>query len=179
MKKVLIGVVVLVFVIGGLYLFSSNKITTPSDMLETTKLNTPETTKKEVTEFSKEESSEVSIENNPNTKIADLIDVSGGDSSGMGYVLRENGQIKHYIYAELPTLTGDDEYEGWLVKQSPTLTFFSTGVMQETGEGIFELVYMNDEQGIDHDFVVITKETIVDETPEVHILEGAAKQRAK
>ena len=34
---------------------------------------------------------------------------------------------------------------------------------------------MSDEESVGYDFVVITKESVVDETPETHILEGAAK----
>ena len=128
-KKVLIGITVLIILIGGLYLFSNKKSITPSDASDIGE----EVIKEEVEEVEKE----VSIEDNPNTKKAGLVDVSGGNSLGIGYVLREDGELEHYIYAELPKLSGGNMYEGWLVKQTPTLSFFSTGVMQETGDGIF------------------------------------------
>jgi hypothetical protein len=65
--------------------------------------------------------------------VAKLEDVSGGDSSGTAIIIREN-VLKHEVEASLPELVGDTFYEGWLVKQKPSLKFFSTGVIRLPAE---------------------------------------------
>jgi hypothetical protein len=110
-----------------------------------------------------------------NTLVASLDDVAGGDSSGTGYILRKDGILYHYVLAELPKPQGDNKYEGWLVKREPSLMFFSTGVMEMTEDGSYELSFTSDDESVGYDFVVITEETVVDETPEKHIIEGSAK----
>lgn len=101
----------------------------------------------------------------------ELNDVSGGISSGVAYVLRENGSLSHSVEAKLPTLETGLAYEGWLVSKTPTLKFFSTGIMKKEG-GMFVLSYQAEKEYLGYDEVVITLETKVDEIPEKHILEG-------
>jgi hypothetical protein len=103
---------------------------------------------------------------------ADLADVSGGASTGTGYLVRDAGPLKHRVEANLPFPDGDNFYEGWLVKKSPTLEFFSTGEMMEMGEGHYSLDYSSDQEYLGYDEVVITLETKRDAIPEKHILEG-------
>lgn len=115
--------------------------------------------------------------NAENALVADLEDVTGGNLnlSGTGYVLRESGMLYHYAVADLPTPTGNNVYEGWLVKRQPELMFFSTGVMELNEENNYELMYTSNNESIDFDFVVITEETsVTDNTPEIHIIEGLA-----
>ena len=103
----------------------------------------------------------------------ELKDVSGGVSSGVAYILRENGSLSHRVEAKLPAPATGSVYEGWLVSKAPTLKFFSTGVMKKEGE-MSVLSYEADEEYLGYDEVVITLETKVDEIPEKHILEGTA-----
>ncbi len=112
------------------------------------------------------------IMNNPATLKTALHSVVGDGSTGMAYVLRLNGKLYHFVRAMLPEPLESHSYEGWLVKQQPELEFFSTGVMEQTVEGEYTLMYMSDESSEGYNQVVITLESIVDETPETHIIEG-------
>lgn len=119
------------------------------------------------------------IMQNPDSLIADLKDVSGGDSSGIGYVFRGNvsgdNVLFHLVNTDLPDPSGNDFYEGWLVQQKP-LKFVSTGDLSTKGPEGYSLSYTNKENQYEgYDFVVITLETVKDDTPEKHILEGLAE----
>ena len=117
----------------------------------------------------------IDIQGNKNTLMAKLEDVSGGASNGVGYILRENEKLTHEVVANLPDPTGSDLYEGWLVKKTPKLEFFSTGVMKKTEDGKYELRFSSPKEHEGYSFLVITLETVIDETPEKHILEGIAQ----
>lgn len=106
-----------------------------------------------------------------NTLSTQLEDVTGGESSGTAYVLRKDGRLYHYVSASLPTPPRGTVYEGWLVNKTPTLKFFSTGVMLQEN-GVYVLTYDADGESLGYNEVVITLETKVDKTPEKHILEG-------
>ncbi|MDA1337974.1 MAG: hypothetical protein O2871_01280 [bacterium] len=119
-----------------------------------------------------------SLADNTDALIADLVDVSGGSSTGMAYILRLNGvekRLQHSVTATLPELTNGNMYEGWLVKQKPELMFISTGVLEKNAEGIFTVEFSSTDLYEGYDFVVITEETIIDEKPEKHIIEGLVK----
>lgn len=109
----------------------------------------------------------------PNTKEINLNDVTGGNSTGVATILRRDGTVFHTVTATMPALEGNNVYEGWLVRKSP-FAFISTGVMTQEQENEFSLVYENLETDLlNYDQVVITLETVVDETPEEHIIEGS------
>lgn len=110
-----------------------------------------------------------------NTLTANLKDVTGGTSAGQGSIIRDGENILHMVLANLPDPKGSNKYEGWLVNQSPTLSFISTGVLQKNNNGEYALVFTDQKPYEDYNFVVITEETVIDETPEVHIIEGQAK----
>jgi hypothetical protein len=103
-----------------------------------------------------------------------LVDVSGGSSSGTAYLLRRNSTLYHYVEAQLPDPAPGLVYEGWLVSKTPTLKFFSTGVMNQSNT-TFTLSYTTDNEYAGYNDVVITLETEVDAAPEDHILEGIVK----
>jgi hypothetical protein len=109
------------------------------------------------------------------TLTADLIDVSGGNSSGKGYISRAKDLLEHRVVANLPDPKGSNFYEGWLVQQKPTLKFFSTGDMVKEANGQYTLSYESVDLYEGYNFVVITLETVKDETPETHIIEGLAE----
>ena len=116
----------------------------------------------------------VEFENDGTTLVASLVDVSGGNSTGKGYVKRKGGVLTHSVVANLPDPTGNDFYEGWLVQQTP-LKFFSTGNMVLGNDGSYILEYETSQEYASYNFVVITLETKKDTTPEKHILEGLAQ----
>jgi hypothetical protein len=105
--------------------------------------------------------------------VGELEDVSGGSSNGVGYVLRGNGSLYHYVEARLPRLAEGLLYEGWLVSESP-LEFFSTGVMEQVDD-VFLLEYMSEDERLGFNKIVITLETKIDAIPEKHILEGVVR----
>ena len=169
MKYVVAIVLVLVFIAGGALFINDRKMEI---------LDAPDSDETELQVAEKEsmlEDPQKDIKTHPEVKTAVLLDVSGGTSSGTGYVLRENGMLTHYVEASLPEPEGKNLYEGWLVKQSPELEFFSTGIMKSQVSGTYELTYENEQAREGFDFVVITEETVIDDTPEKHIIEGLAE----
>jgi len=111
------------------------------------------------------------IQNNEKTETAILKAVDGSDSKGAAYKLFEEKKLNHVVLADLPDLKKGISYEGWLVQPKP-LKFFSTGVMQKSKDGKWILEFKADEKYTDYFRVVITKEKIIDEKPENHIIEG-------
>lgn len=157
---IIVGIVIAVVAIVGFAFLRPSETNSPSSgngLAEDTSVMKDET---------------VPMTNNPNTLVAVLEDVSGGNSSGTGYVLRE-GALTHTVEANLPDPEGTMFYEGWLVQQSP-LAFISTGDMVRETDGEYSLTHENSNLYEDYDFVVITLETIKDNTPEKHIIEGIA-----
>ena len=106
-----------------------------------------------------------------------LADVSGGGGTGIATRLTDNeGLFVHTVDATLPEPTDGSVYEGWLVRGKPgdaDFDFISTGVMEVEGGGLYSLVFSSEADYTGYAGVVITEETIVDATPEAHILEGS------
>ncbi len=112
------------------------------------------------------------IKENENTVEVILNDVSGGNSEGTAYILREDGEIFHTVTARLPDLEQGEFYEGWLVDQFPRVAFFSTGKMEQLRDGRYFLSFNGEEEYPDFTQVVITIEQVDDQQPERHVLEG-------
>jgi len=85
-----------------------------------------------------------------------------------------SGQFIHRVEIETSDPATDKFFEGWLVKDTPELTFFSTGQMQKiTGKYVLEYQSTTDQS--EYNQVVITEETEtngLDGIPETHIFEG-------
>ncbi len=109
------------------------------------------------------------------TLTGELSDVSGGSGNGEAYVLRKAGKLWHAVSATLPEPGPGTAYEGWLVNKTPTLKFFSTGVMEKQQNGAYMISFVSNNLYEGFNEVVITLETVVDPTPEDHILEGIVK----
>ncbi|MBT4121887.1 hypothetical protein HOE31_02975 [bacterium] len=105
------------------------------------------------------------------TEVASLVAVDSSESSGTAYRLVKDGKLYHRVVADLPDLMDNNKYEGWLVQKSP-LKFFSTGVMEKIEDGKWFLEYQANNEYPTYLTIVITLETIVDTTPEKHIIEG-------
>lgn len=174
---VLVVVVVVVVVAGGFYLYSSGNLQLPSSDITNTSLDLNQgenmSEVSQPTQMSAKDMEMISsLENNANTLSTSLEDVSGGNSSGTAYTLRTQDKLWQKVTANLPEPDGNNVYEGWLVKKTPSLTFFSTGVMEKQSDGTYLINFMSEKLYEGYDFVVITLETVVDSTPEAHILEG-------
>ncbi|MDP6704244.1 MAG: anti-sigma factor [archaeon] len=102
---------------------------------------------------------------------AKLEAVDESESSGTAWRLSANGFFQHLVVASMPDPAEGSVYEGWLVQPSP-LMFFSTGVMEKNEDGEWVLEYQEFAEYPTYARVVITEETIVDEIPEIHIIEG-------
>ena len=119
-----------------------------------------------------ESSFDLTFLQNESTVKIDLNSVDESSSYGSAFILLEDDNLSHYVIADLPVPDDGSVYEGWIVN-SATTSFFSTGVMVLDANGQFELFYSQELLEEGYDKVVITLETIVDETPEAHVLEGS------
>ena len=101
---------------------------------------------------------------------ADLVDVSGGNATGVASAAFDE---EYLLIAEFEGLPHPEEgyfYEGWVVRQSP-LSVLSTG-KAERSLGDYENAFKSDEDLTDHDFYVLTLEPDDgDPAPAKHILE--------
>lgn len=123
---------------------------------------------------------ELRTENIPSVPVEEpetisLIDVTGGESTGIATRVIDDGVYKHTVKATIPDLEEGYFYEGWLVSQSP-FHFFSTGDMVtiSTGEYVLEWYGEFGETYSGYTDVVITIEPDDgDPAPADHILEGS------
>ena len=155
MNKIYIVVIGIVLIAGGWYALQGSK---------------------EVSEEIEQEAPEVlsilsMLMESSETESVALLEVEGRVGSGIAYRSFEDGEFLHAVAASMPLPAEGSVYEGWLVKPSP-LEFFSTGVMQQDEHGDWVLEYRADVDYPEYGKVVITEETLVDETPEAHVLEG-------
>lgn len=110
------------------------------------------------------------------SKKATLVDVSGGKSTGKGYVLRKAGKLYHTATANVPDPAEGSFYEGWLaVKGATPPQFVSSGKLKKQQDGSYQVSYSSDNLYQGYDFVVITVEKVDDQQPEKHIVEGLAQ----
>lgn len=112
------------------------------------------------------------IAGSTNSFAAVLSDVEGGASSGNAYIATEENSLYHTVEATMPALEDGVAYEGWLIEPASG-SFISTGVMSGSADGVFTLSFVSEGDTMEgYVNVVITRETVVDETPEEHVLEG-------
>lgn len=116
----------------------------------------------------------VAVVSDPDTQAIKLYDVTGGISSADAYLLKKDTRTYHYVSAQLPDPKDNMQYEGWLVKTNDdeSVDFFSTGTMSKDDDANYTLFYATEEDKTGYNKAVITLESVLDETPETHILEG-------
>lgn len=174
-KRNLLILGILIFTLGITFLAVSKKDTLDQTSDNANKLANSNAKSVEDLMNNKEEAGMMeNLMSNPNSLVANLEDANGGELSGTAYILREESALKHSVVAVLPDPAEGNLYEGWLVQQEP-LAFFSTGVMEKDDEGNYYLVFESDELAENYNFVVITEETEIDDTPEIHVIEGLAQ----
>ncbi|MFC1687601.1 anti-sigma factor [Patescibacteria group bacterium] len=140
----------------------TNTVANANEVMEETNTNTSAPGESEVSQL---------VMNDPAAQQTAIIAVDGSPGSGTAYRLWKNETLSHYVQASLQQPATGSSYEGWLVQSSP-VAFFSTGVMTDNGGGIYTLEYTSEQEYPTYLQVVITEETVVDETPETHVLEG-------
>lgn len=102
----------------------------------------------------------------------ELKDVSGGNASGTASFSFKDGTYNMLAtFANLPELTNDDFYEGWVVRKSP-FEFISSGKL-EKANGTYSNAYSSGKDLTDYNFYVLTLEpNDGDPAPAKHIVEG-------
>lgn len=121
--------------------------------------------------------------NLPNSASITLFDVTEGTSIGVSYSSAEEGIMYLFTQAQLSDPSGDDFYEGWIVEGTGEVK--STGVFYLKENG-YENKYINKSKDEKNPImarpeiptikpgtkIIITLETIRDDIPEAHVLEG-------
>jgi len=178
MQKGNIKIIIFIVILGlaglGYFIYQGRSSRISSDIDQNDLMSGEKPMVEDVADSMEMESFMTMVTSDPSTLTGNLGDVSGGQGSGVGYVLRGDGKLYHYLEADLPDPEIGTLYEGWLVKKSPELVFFSTGVLKKTGD-TYGLSYSAEEEYPGYDFVVVTLETVIDDTPEDHIIEGTVE----
>lgn len=107
-----------------------------------------------------------------NSQVIRNINTQGAASGVAEFGFADNVFSVRAIFRTLPAPSGDDYYEGWIVRKNP-LSVVSTGKVS-TVEGVYENAFTSDVDYSDHTFYVLTLEpNDNDPAPADHILEGA------
>ena len=114
---------------------------------------------------------QLNIELPENLERANLSDVSGGDGTGIATRSYEDGSFEHSVIAGLPDPEAGTFYEGWLVREEPFDVVY-TGKLR-IAKGGYILDYNSGADLSDHEQVIVTQETVDDQKPEQHVLEGS------
>lgn len=167
-------IIVLLFVIavlvGGVLYFNNVDEMDSNNLDSSNDINKDDEASTEI-----EDSMRSGITSNPDTLAGELFSVNSDQSSGTAYVLRSDETLNHLVNAFLPELSEDEFYEGWLVKEKPSLLFFSTGRFEMISEGQYQLAFSSENLYQGYNNIVVSRETVDDKTPEEHILEGVVK----
>jgi hypothetical protein len=141
----------------------------------------PEATLRPPTKFRLRVSSPAAVPA-PETKagwgITDLTDVSGGKAVGKARRFHDRSRFVHKLLVEnLPPLSPSQFYEGWLVRGKPgaaDFDFIPTGRLKaDQTPGVYYLYFESPTGYGDYNQVVVTREIVDDDQPEVHVMEGS------
>ena len=170
---VIIAIVAVVLVLGGLVYYANHPQVTEEDKMAQEKAmmekKAMEQKEKDMMTMGKDLDAVIAKAPSINLK-----DVSKSGASGTAWLAVYNGKTYHRVVAKnMPTLSGTDFYEGWLVKNALTGDFFSSGKMKynpATQEATLDFVTEGDKS--DYRFVVITSEPDDgNPKPDKHIIE--------
>jgi hypothetical protein len=107
-----------------------------------------------------------------------LSDVSGGTSSGTAKRNILTGNVTHSITASLPDLEQDKHYQLWIINNGNTIALGTLSINSQ-GNYFLETNFQSDSRGFFftdfnsmHNTIVISLETINDQTIETKLLEG-------
>jgi hypothetical protein len=104
-----------------------------------------------------------------------LRDVAGFNSQGIATRKFSDRKFELTILADLPQPDKNHTYQSWLVRgspDSPEFNLISTGQLLPR-KGGWVVDFIDNNNLISYAGVVVTMETIQDQTPEKHILEGS------
>lgn len=101
-----------------------------------------------------------------------LIDVIGSNTSGIAYVLRENGKMFVSILANMPNAPDNGFYQAWLMKETPRRFYVPLGKLTTYDPGQFVTNTSLDVDYPDFKTVIITLEQHDDRQPERPVMRG-------
>lgn len=104
-------------------------------------------------------------------QIAILADVNGGELRGEGGIYRNFGVYNVYAKIKLDKPKNNSFYQAW-VSNPKTGEYFSIGKMEPDSVGQYNASYNTDNIHPDFDRIIVTLESIDDNQPEKHIVEG-------
>ncbi|HEX6977261.1 MAG TPA: hypothetical protein VF185_02805 [Patescibacteria group bacterium] len=162
-RDILIGVVILVIVLGGIYLIRRQK-TTPAPLPTPTPISSYEQNLKD----------QFNITVPDNVQKATLKDVSGGVGEGLATRNYQNSKFTFTALANLEDPVGGS-YEVWLERGNPSdanYDIIPVGVAR-IAKGGYLLDYETSKDLSDHNKVVISLEKVLDTKIEKRILEGS------
>ena len=104
--------------------------------------------------------------------LEDVSDSGARGSATAGYNFQEVYTLKA-TFSNLSDPEGTDFYEGWIVRRGLNFNVLSTGKVERNSEGIYENIFLSDEDLTDHNFYVLTIEPDDgDPAPADHVVEG-------
>lgn len=158
-RDIVIGLVILILVVLGIYFLSHRKPTLPPS----NPVPTP------VSKF------EQNLENTFNIKVpdnvvkADLKNTTDGTSQGVTTQDYQNGKYSYTVIADLEDPQPGYFYQAWLVNGNDTVLM---GTLYQ-GKGGWMVTLDTPKNLNDHKTVWVTLEKVNDKNPEKHILEGS------
>ncbi len=166
-RDIVIGIIILVVVLGGIYLIRKQR-NTPA----------PLPTPSPVSQFEQGLKDKFNITVPDNVEKADLKNVSGKpENIGEGLATRifENQKFTFTALANLPDPVPGYFYQVWLVRGTPqdaNYNILPLGAMR-LAKGGYLLEYESTKDYSDYKNVVITLERVLGTKPQEHILEGS------
>lgn len=162
-RDILIGIVILILVLVGIYLIRKPRTTIPAP------------TPTPISNFEQKMKEQFNFTIPDDVERVDLVDITGGESSGIATRKVENGRFIHTVLADLPDPARGYYYEAWLVRGKQgdaNYAMISTGAMR-LAKGGYLLEFESVTDYSDYKGVVITLERANDRRPEKVILQGS------
>jgi hypothetical protein len=166
-RQRLLGVVVVVIVLGGLFLFFRGD--------QGGELEFGEGEEASVEEVTSELSQKLGVTVAEDVERVSLRDINNEGASALATRNYTEGRFMHTILAALPDVESGEDYQGWLVRGSEgdeDYSVLATGVFT-TSKGGYLLEFSSSSDLRDHDQVWITSEVVDDGQPGNRMLEGS------
>ncbi len=163
-RDILIGVLILLVVLGGIYLIRRQKAT-PA----------PLPTPTPISNFEQNLKDQFNITVPDNVQKATLKDVTGGQGEGLATRNFENSKFTFTVLANLEDPAPGTSYEVWLERGNPSDANYDIALagIARIAKGGYLLDYESTKDLSDHNKVIVTLEKVLDIKPEQHILEGS------
>ena len=168
-RQRLLGAIIIILVIVGLVLFLRG------DQTQEEKQTTSEGEGVRIEDVVSDLSKQLGVTIPEDVERASLTDVGGGGASGLATRKYEDGTFTHTLLAALPDLQPGKFYQGWLIRGTEgdeNYEIISTGQMRQA-KGGYLLEFSSADDLRDHARVLVSLESVNDQTPETRVLEGS------